>query len=158
MSTGMGAIVGAGTALPEVVLEGPEGPLSLEALRAGRPMVVAFYTEDATPTCSAQLGAFRDDFELIGELGAAFVAISADSTESQRAFTATQGFPFPLLSDPALAAARAFGVVDETGKRSIRALFVADADGVIVASIPYYNPSNMGQYQAVFEALGMNLG
>ena len=145
-----------GAELPDVTLESADGPQSLGALRGGRPLVVCFYTEDGTPTCSAQLRAFRDDFELIDELGAAFVAISADSVDSHSAFQESNAFPFPLLADAELAAARAFGVVDETGKRSIRAVFVTNAEGMIVEAIPYYNPMNGQQYQAVFEALGVD--
>lgn len=145
-----------GARLPDLTLEGADGPVSLEALRAGRPLVVAFYVEDGTPTCTAQLTTFRNDYALIEEAGAAFVAVSADSPERHAEFARAGGFPFPLLADPELRAARAFGVVDETGKRSLRAIFVSDREGVIVAAIPYYNPSNPRQYQAVFEALGLN--
>ncbi len=144
-----------GAMLPDVILEGAGGAVSLESLRAGRPLVVVFYTEDATPLCTAALCAFRDDFALVEELGAAFVAISADNVESQRRFGEAQGLPFALLSDTALEAARAFNVVDESGRRSLRAVMVSDRWGVVKASIPYYNPSNSGQYAAVFAALGV---
>lgn len=146
-----------GATLPDVTLMGPDGPTTLEALRAGRPLVVSFHQEDGTPTCTAQLGAFRDDYEMVEELGATFVAISADDAESHRRFGEAESLPFPLLADPDLTAARAFGVAEEAEKRAIRSIFVTDAAGVIVAAIPYYNPANSTQYQAVFAALGMDL-
>ena len=145
-----------GTRLPEITVEGPGGPVSLEALRGGRPLVVVFYVEEGTPTCTAELTAFRNDYALIEELGAVFVAISADPVERQAEFARAGGFPFLLLADPELRAARAFGVADETGKRSLRAIFVSDREGVIVEAIPYYNPANPVQYQAVFTALGLS--
>ena len=157
MSNTLSGTLGEGAELPAVTLESGDGPLSLRALRAGRALVVCFYTEDATPTCSAQLRAFRDDFDVIDELGAAFVAISADSVASHAAFREANAFPFPLLADPELRAAKAFGVIDETGKRSVRAIFVTNEAGTIVAAIPHYNPVNGQQFQAVFEALGMDL-
>lgn len=157
MVTPMSDTLSAGAELPAIVLASGDGAQSLTALRAGRPLVICFYTEDATPMCSAQLRAFRDDFDVIDELGAAFVAISADSVASHAAFTEANAFPFPLLADPELTAAKAFGVVDETGKRSMRAVFVTNAEGTIVAAIPHYNPVNGQQFQAVFEALGMDL-
>ncbi|MCZ6546333.1 MAG: peroxiredoxin [Chloroflexi bacterium] len=153
----MSGPLASGSALPEVEFDGPDGRTTLDAIREGRPLVVAFYTEDRTPLCTAQLCAFRDDFELIDELGAAFVGVSADGAASQASFREEQGFPFPLLADEELALARAFGVVDEAAKRSVRAIFVTDASGSIVEAIPYYNPSNGQQYQAVFAALGMDL-
>ena len=154
----MSEALGVGSPLPNLVLEGADGSASLDARRNGKPLIVAFYTEDATPLCSAELNAFRDDFGIIQELGAAMVAISSDDPDSHVAFSQAQQYPFPLLSDPELKAATAFGVVDETGKRSIRAIFVCDADGAIVEALPYYNPANGQQYQAVFAALGMDLG
>ncbi len=150
--------LGPGDPLPTISVDVGAGPITLEELRDGKPLVVAFYTEDKTPLCAAQLGAFRDDFELITELGAVFVGISADDAASHAAFAAESDLPFPLAADTKLEAARAFGVVDETGKRSIRAIFVADGDGIVVEAILYYNPSNGQQYQAVFAALGMDLG
>jgi peroxiredoxin Q/BCP len=144
-----------GSPLPDTVLDGPDGPVTLDQIRAGRTLVVAFYSEDATPTCTAQLCAFRDDFAVFAELDAAFVGVSADSPESHAAFAAQHAFP--LLADPELAAARAFGVVEEGTKRSLRAIFVSDADDSIVEAIPFYNPANGSQYQAVFVALGMEL-
>ena len=152
------ALLGAGAPLPDITLEGPDGPVSLRKMGRGRPLVVAFYQEDATPTCTTQLSAFRDDFDLIEELGAVLVAISADSVESHRVFAEAHPLPFPLLADAKLEAARAFGVVDESGRRSVRAVFVADDEGTVVASIPYYNPANGQHYQAVFQALGVDLG
>ncbi len=149
--------VGKGEPLPKVTLDGPEGPVSLERLRGGRPLVVAFYVEDGTPSCSAQLSALGADFPLIEELGGALVAISVDSVESQRAFSASTGFPFPLLSDWKLEATRTFGVQDDTGKRSRRAVFVSDGAGTIVEAMPHYNPASLSQYQAIFAALGMEI-
>ena len=147
-----------GAHMPDLTLEGPAGPVSLETLRDGHPLVIAFYVEDNTPICSAQLGAFRDDYDLVAELDAVLVGISSDSAAAHAAFAEEQSLPFALLADQDLAAACAFGVVDETGNHSIRALFITDAAGVIVETIPYYNPANAQQYQAVFVALGMDAG
>lgn len=146
-----------GAPLPDITLEGPDGAVRLHDAAAPGPLVIAFYTEDATPTCTAQLCAFRDDFDLLVEAGASLLAISADDRTSHDRFSAAQAFPFPLLSDPELAAARAFGVADESATRSRRAVFVAAADGTILAALPYYNPANTNQFQAVFEAVGLDL-
>ena len=146
-----------GAPLPDLTLDGPEGPVRLHDAAAGGPLVIVFYTEDATPTCTSQLGTFRDDFDLIVEAGASLLAISADDRTSHDRFRAAQSFPFPLLSDPELRAARAFGVVDESGTRSARAVFVAGADRTIGAALPHYNPANLSQFQAVFEAIGLDL-
>lgn len=144
-----------GDLLPNPTLERAEGPTALHDFLGDGPLLVLFYREDATPTCTTQLCAFRDEAELLGELGASVAAISADDVQSQRRFREAQGLPFPLLSDPQLEAARAFGVADEAAKRSERAAFVADAEGRVVLVIPFYQPSNLDHFQAVFEALGV---
>lgn len=146
-------MIGTGDPLPRILLAGPEGPVDLHALADGGPLLVLFYQEDATPACTAQLCAFRDDFELIEELGARVAAISSDDVASHRRFSEAHEFPFPLFSDPDLAAATAFGVVDDDGKRARRAAFVA-VDGVIALAIPLYQPSHLDHYMSVFAALG----
>lgn len=147
-------MINAGDPLPQILLAGPGGPVDLRALAdRGGPLLVLFYQEDATPACTAQLCAFRDDFELIEELGARVVAISSDDIASHRRFSAAQNFPFPLCSDPDLSSAAAFGVVDDGGKRARRAAFVA-VDGTVVLAIPFYQPSHLDHYMSVFAALG----
>ena len=147
-----------GDPLPNPTLQQADGTIALHELHerlGGGPLLVLFYREDATPSCTTQLCAFRDEWELIAELGASVAAISADGVESQQRFAAAQRFPFPLLSDPELAAARAFGVADEAAKRSERAAFVADGSGLITLAIPFYQPANLAHFQSVFEALGV---
>lgn len=144
-----------GDLLPNPTLQCADGTIALHELLGDGPLLVLFYREDATPSCTTQLCAFRDEWELIAELGASVVAISADGVESQRRFAEAQGFPFRLFSDPELAAARAFSVADEAAKRSERAAFVAGADSVIRLAIPFYQPTNLDHFQAVFEALGV---
>ena len=144
-----------GDPLPNPTLEGAEGPTALHDFLGDGPLLVLFYREDATPTCTTQLCAFRDEAELLGELGASVAAISADDVQSQQRFREAQGLPFPLLSDPQLEAARAFGVADEAARRSERAAFVANAEGRVVLAIPFYQPSNLEHFRAVFEVLGV---
>ena len=148
----------AGAALPDLTLDGPNGPIRLHDVAALGPLIIAFYQEDATPICTAQLCAFRDDFDLIGEAGARLLAISADDRTSHDRFQAAQLFPFPLLSDATRAAARAFGVLDESAGRSLRAIFVSGPALTIGLAIPHYNPANPHQFQAVFEAIGLDCG
>ena len=135
----------------------PDTELKLRDYLDDGPLLVLFYTEANTPFCTQQLCAFRDDEEMINELGASVIAISADPPWELARFNDEHRLPFPLLSDPALDAAEAFGVVDETGKRAQRAAFVADSDGAITLAIPFYQPNNLDQYQQVFEALGLDL-
>ena len=135
----------------------PDTDLHLRSHLSEGPLLVLFFTEANTPLCTQQLCAFRDDFEMIEELQASVIAISTDSPELQEQFNQEQRFPFPLLSDPDLSTAEAFGVTDSASKRAQRAAFVADSDGTVQLAIAFYQPNNLYQYQEIFAALGLDI-
>jgi len=137
----------------DLVLEGTEGPRRLRAA-PGQRLVVIFYQEDSTPTCSTQVASFKEDFDLLQETGAEAVAISSDSLASHRAFLERLGgLPFPLLSDPEGLAAKAFGVWDPNSRRAHRSVLVVDDQGMILHAERAYSPANINAYEAVFRAL-----
>ena len=145
----------AGDRAPDFKVETDRGQVALADLLAQGRLVLAFYSEDATPTCSTQVESLKDGYALLQELGAGVLAVSVDSLDSHAAFCdRLGGLPFPLASDPDLALARAYGVVDAAGRRSRRAVFVIDRDGTLLLSLPHYNPANLSQLEAVFRALG----
>ena len=95
-----------GEQAPGFTLPSTEGDLRLSDLLQGGPVLLAFYFEDATPTCSTEIESLKDAHETLRELGASIVAISADSIESHRKFAERLGgLPFPLASDADLHAA-----------------------------------------------------
>jgi peroxiredoxin Q/BCP len=144
-----------GSAAPDFVVETDAGQRTLGELLANGRLVLAFYFEDATPACSTQVASLKDGADLLTELGAYVLAVSADDLASHAAFRARLGgLPFPLASDPDLALATLYGVVDAGGRRSRRAVFVIDQDGRVLLSQPYYNPANLSQLEAIFHALG----
>ena len=150
--------VTAGDRAPAFSVDTTDGSRSLDSLLANGSLVLIFYTEDATPTCTTQVRSFSDEYETLQELGAGVLAVSADSLESHRSFVERLGgVPFPIAADPELELARAYGVVDEEGKRSRRAVFVIGADGVVLEAAPNYHPQAMDQFAAVFRALGLDL-
>jgi peroxiredoxin Q/BCP len=119
-----------------------------------RRLVLAFYYEDLTPTCSTQVSSLKEGFETFEELGANVLAVSSDTLESHQLFCdRLGGLPFPLASDGDLALARAYGVVDDSGKRARRAVFVIDRDGTVLLALPYYNPAIISQFEQIFQAL-----
>ena len=145
-----------GDQAPDFTLEGTQGSFRLSELFAQRERwCFAFYTEDNTPLCSNEVAMFRDDYDVIQELGAEVIAVSADSVDTHADFAKRLGcVPFPLLSDAGLTAARAYGVMDDAGKRSRRAVFVIDSGGRLLHAEPWFQPGNPGQYEAIFRALG----
>jgi len=128
---------------------------TVSQFKGEKKVVLAFYTEDNTPLCSNEVAMLRDDYDVIQELGAEVIAVSADSLQSHADFAKRLGgVPFPLLSDTGLDATRAYGVIDEVGKRSRRAVVVIDVGGRILHVEPWFQPGNPGQYEAIFRALG----
>lgn len=147
-----------GALAPDFDVETTEGLCSLKQLLAHGRLVLLFYSEDATPTCTTQVCSFRDEYSTLSELGATVLAVSADSLESHRRFAErVGGLPFPLASDHELAMARAYDVVDEDGNRSRRAAFVIASDGVVVEAVQRYSPGAVDHFAAVFRALGVEL-
>jgi peroxiredoxin len=145
-----------GDRAPDFTLPGTNGDVRLSDVWSRGKVVLAFYTEDNTPLCSNEVAMLRDDYDVVRELGAEVVAVSADEMDSHRDFAERLGgVPFVLASDQMLEAAQAYGVVDDSGKRSRRAVFVIDEGGTIVHAERWFQPGNPTQYEAVFRALGL---
>jgi thioredoxin-dependent peroxiredoxin len=138
-----------GDQAPDFTLPTDDGGIKLSDL-------TAFYYEDATPLCSNEISMLKDDYEVVRELGAEVVAVSADNVDSHQAFAERLGgVPFALASDERLEAAKAFDVVDDGGKRSRRAVFVIEQGGRIAHVERWFQPGNPGQYEAIFRVLGL---
>ncbi len=148
--------ISVGDKAPDFSLPSTQGEINLFSLLANKRVVLAFYTEDNTPTCSRELSTFKADYDLLQELNTVVLGVSADSVGSHQGFCEKEGdFPFPLASDEDLTVAKAYGVYDSESKRSRRAVFVIDHDGTVMHAMPYYNPVNLNQFQEVFTALGV---
>ena len=148
-----------GEQAPDFTLPSTDGEVRLsERLRHGR-VLLAFYFEDATPTCSAEIEALKDAYETLRELGAEVIGVSADSVESHRAFAERLGsVPFALASDAELHAARAYDVVAEDDPhRSRRALFVIEQDGTIAYVANPFSPNSLSQLEGALRALGVEV-
>ena len=141
-----------GDAAPDFTLPSTVGDVRLsERLRQGR-VLLAFYFEDATPTCSTEVEALKDAYETLQELG-------ADVIESHRAFAERLGgLPFPLASDAGLRVARDYdAVAEDDPHRSRRALFVIEQDGTVAYAANPFSPGSLSQLEGAFRALGVEM-
>lgn len=120
-----------GDPAPDVTLAGPDGPVRLRDLIAGKSLVLYFYPKDETPGCTAEACSFRDQYEDFLAAGADVVGVSRDSAESHAKFKAHHRLPFRLFTDPDGAAAKAFEVKKTFGLLQGRVTFVIDPGGVI---------------------------
>lgn len=99
-----------GQAAPDFTLPASNGKdVSLRDFR-GRKLVIYFYPQDNTPTCTTQSCDFRDFNGKFAELGAEVIGISPDDLKSHDKFITKFELPFLLLSDPEHQVAELFGV------------------------------------------------
>ena len=82
-------------------LQDQNGETKTLADYAGKWLVLYFYPKDDTPGCTTEACSFRDERDVIAELGnAEVVGISKDSVKSHKKFMDKYGLNFTLLSDP----------------------------------------------------------
>jgi peroxiredoxin Q/BCP len=102
-----------GKPLPDFSLESTDGKrISLKDLR-GKKVVLYFYPEDDTPTCTKQACGFREVFAEFKKAGAVVLGISPDDVASHEKFRAKFKLPFTLLADPGHVVAEKYGVWGE---------------------------------------------
>ena len=121
-----------GQPAPPFTLNDASGkPWSLDALRAGGPVVVFFYPRDESPICTREVCSFRDAHQDFAETGAAVVGISSDDEASHDAFARKERLNYLLLSDPGGKVRKAYGIPKTLGVVDGRATFVIDRSGVV---------------------------
>ena len=106
---------------------------------------------DFTPVCTTEFVAFARAADCFAALDCALLGLSVDSLYAHlawlRAIREAHGvtIPFPLIEDPSMAIARAYGMIDEASPDSttVRASYVIDPRGVVRA-ISWY-PHNIGR-------------
>ena len=72
-------------------------------------VVLYFYPKDDTPGCTTEACNFRDGRELLQDMGAKVIGVSADSVKSHAKFADKHGLDFTLLSDPDHSVIEAYG-------------------------------------------------
>jgi peroxiredoxin 2/4 len=127
-----------------------QGERSLEDYR-GRWLIFFAHPADFTPVCASEFVAFSKAYDQFQELGCDLLGLSVDSLFAHIAWTRNiqERFgvevPFPIVEDPSMAVARAYGMLHPGAHTSatVRATFVIDPEGVIRA-ITWY-PMNVGR-------------
>ncbi|MFD5824164.1 peroxiredoxin [Lentzea sp. NPDC060358] len=119
-----------GDTAPDFTLPDDGGePRSLSGFLASGPVVLFFYPAAMTGGCTAESCHFRDLAAEFAEVGAHRVGISPDAVGTQRAFSAANGFDYPLLSDVDGVVARQFGAWRRFSPlHARRRTFVIDTD------------------------------
>jgi thioredoxin-dependent peroxiredoxin len=103
----------------------------------GEKLVLYFYPEDDTPTCTVQACNLRDNFSALKANGFEIIGVSPDDVESHKKFKNKFQLPFTLVADPKHTIIDKYGVWGEKnlyGHKHMgiyRTTFVIDEKGVI---------------------------
>jgi thioredoxin-dependent peroxiredoxin len=76
----------------------------------------------------------RDEISQFEEYDVRPLGVNPASVQSHASYAAKLRLPFPLLSDPELAVARAYGAVKPDGDKVARSVCLIDYDGTILFS------------------------
>ena len=126
----------AGQAAPDFKLFNTEKKeISLSDYK-GKNLVMLFFPQAFTGTCTTELCKMRDNYEQYKALNAEIVGISVDSLFTLDAFKKDQNYPFDLLSDFNKTVSPAYDSLIEEfvfGMKGVskRSAFVIDKNGII---------------------------
>ena len=103
----------------------------------GKKVVLYFYPQDNTPTCTVQACNLRDNFGALQKEGIVVIGVSPDEEVKHKKFETKFELPFTLLADPELDIIEKYGVWGEKsmyGKNYmglLRTTFLIDENGII---------------------------
>lgn len=103
----------------------------------GKKLVIYFYPQDNTPTCTVQACNLRDNYLLLKQHGFEVVGISPDDEKSHKKFETKFQLPFTLIADSKHAIIDKYGVWGEKqmyGKQYMglhRTTFLVNEKGII---------------------------
>lgn len=103
----------------------------------GKKLVLYFYPEDDTPTCTVQACNLRDNYALLKKKGFEVVGVSPNDEKSHKKFETKFTLPFTLIADADRKIIDTYGVWGEKqlfGNKFMgvhRTTFVIDEKGVI---------------------------
>lgn len=103
----------------------------------GKKVVLFFYPEDDTPTCTVQACNLRDNYSLLKKHGWVVLGVSPDDEKKHKKFEAKYDLPFTLIADPDHSIIDKYGVWGEKqlyGRQYMglhRTTFLIDEKGMI---------------------------
>jgi peroxiredoxin (alkyl hydroperoxide reductase subunit C) len=135
---------------PEFRARTTKGELSLSSYR-GKWLLFFSHPADFTPVCTTELIAFAKNAERFRKANCELLALSLDGLYSHLAWERSiiEQFgvviPFPIVEDPSMSIARAYGMIHPKASDSatVRGVFLIDPNGIIRA-ISFY-PSVAGR-------------
>jgi thioredoxin-dependent peroxiredoxin len=133
-----------------------DSKVTLESLK-GQKAVLYFYPAAGSPGCTKEAADFQEALPQFEALGYRVVGVSPDSVERLKEFEDAHELTFSLLSDPDVAAHRAFGAFGEKSlygrlyKGTLRSTIVIDDKGVVEHAL--YNVKATGHVNMLLKKL-----
>ena len=103
----------------------------------GKKLVLYFYSEAGSPTCTIESCNLRDNYDLLKKNGFEVSGVSPDEEKAQKKFELKYKLPFPLIADTENKITTAYGVRDMKklfGREYmgiLRTTFIIDEKGII---------------------------
>src|SRR5450432_484816 len=122
----------------------------------GKNLVLFFYPEDDTPTCTIQACNLRDNYPLLKKEGFEVLGVSPDKPQKHKKFEAKYLLPFTLIADPSHAIIDKYGL---WGMKKLygreymglhRTTFLIDEKGIIKKI--FQRPKNKQHAQEIIKA------
>lgn len=118
----------------------------------GKKVLLAFYPFDWSPVCTVEMKCYNQDMTELENLGIQVIGVSVDSVWSHKAFAASLGIDFPLLSDFSKETVRKYGLLKEEGF-SERAYFLVNEAGIITWKHVMPSPGQRLENKAIMAAI-----
>lgn len=126
-----------GNPVPEVKAKNQDGvEVNLSDFK-GKKIVLFFYPQDGSPTCTATACNLRDNYEALLAKGYVVLGISPDNEVKHQKFIKKYNLPFDLLSDPDHKVMEKFGLWAEkklwgnVHMGVLRTTLIIDENGII---------------------------
>ncbi|MDR3024143.1 thioredoxin-dependent thiol peroxidase [Chryseobacterium sp.] len=125
-----------GDKLPEFEELNQDGETVTSSKLIGKKLVVFFYPQANTPTCTVEACNLSDNYTQLKKAGFQLLGISGDSVKKQKNFHSKFAFPYDLIADENRNIIEKFGVWQEkktfgkTYMGIVRTTFIFDENGI----------------------------
>lgn len=125
-----------GDKLPNFEGMNQEGEMLSSANFTGKKLVIFFYPQANTPTCTVEACNLSDNYSQLEKAGFQLLGISGDSVKKQKNFHSKFAFPYNLIADENRDVIEKFGVWQEkktfgkTYMGIVRTTFIFDETGI----------------------------